>query len=122
MGKIKGFFITTSAGESHTYLAGSTVEGIVIIDLIKSKATSGPLRIILSGRAKVQWRQPSMRRDEYIIFDDISVHLWGTGCETLASGRHGFPYTIHLPDELPSSHEDVYGHIRYTLHDCHITN
>lgn len=115
MGKIKDFFITTSAGESHTYLAGSTVEGMVIIDLIKPKVTNGPLRIILSGQAKVQWRQMSTRRDEYTIFDDISVHLWGTGSEILALGRHEFPYTFHLPDDLPSSHEDVYGHIRYTL-------
>ena len=55
MGKIKDFSITTS-GENLTYLAGSTVEGKVIIDLKRPKATDGPLRIILSGQAKVQWR------------------------------------------------------------------
>ena len=115
MGKIQDFFITTSGGETQTYFAGSTVEGMIIIDLIWPKETNGPLRIILSGQAKVQWRQMSMRRDEYIIFDDISVHLWGTGSETLAPGGHEFPYTFHLPDDLPSSHEDVYGYIRYTL-------
>ena len=109
MGKIKDFSITTS-GENLTYLAGSTVEGKVIIDFKRPKATDGPLRIILSGQAKVQWRT---LRDEHTIFNDIPIQLWGTGSETLASGRHEFPYTFHLPGNLPSSHEDSYGHIRY---------
>ena len=117
MGKIKEFYITTTSDEA-VYCAGSVVEGKVIIDLIKPKATNGPLRIILSGKAKVQCRGQTamrMRTDEQDMFNEISVHLWGTGSETLAPGKHEFPYTFHLPDDLPSSYEDLHGNIRYTL-------
>ena len=114
--KIKEFYITVSLDENYAYLAGSTVEGKVIIDLTKSKRTTGPLRITLSGQAKVQWGQASaLRADAQTIFDDITLNLWGTGSETLAPGKHEFPYTFRLPTDVPSSHEDFYGCIRYTL-------
>ena len=116
MSKIKEFYITVSLDENHAYLAGSVVEGKVTIDLTKSKRTTGPLRITLSGQAKVQWGQASaLRADTQTIFDDMTVYLWGTGSETLAAGKHEFPYTFRLPTDIPSSHEDVYGHTRYTL-------
>ena len=116
MSKIKEFYITVSLDENHAYLAGSVVEGKVTIDLTKPKRTTGPLRITLSGQAKVQWGQASaLRADTQTIFDDMTVYLWGTGSETLAAGKHEFPYTFRLPTDIPSSHEDVYGHIRYTL-------
>ena len=114
-GKIKEFFITTSENENQTWFAGSVVEGKVIIALTNSKKTNGPLRIILTGRAKIHWGWVSVCSDEHNIFDDVSVHLWGTGSETLASGKHEFPYMFYLPDYLPSSHEDVHGCIQYTL-------
>ena len=41
--------------------------------------------------------------------------MWGTGAEALSPGRHEFQYTFHLPTDIPSSHEDFYGHIRYIL-------
>ena len=115
--KIKDFYITLSLNEHLGYIAaGSTVEGKVIIDLAKSKRTTGPLRITLSGQAIVQWGQaPALRRNAQKIFDDMTVYLWGTGAETLAPGKHEFPYTFHLPTDIPSSHEDFYGHIRYIL-------
>ena len=114
--KIKEFYITVSLDENRAYIAGSTVEGKVIIDLTKSKRTTGPLRITLSGQAKVQWEQASaLRTDAQTIFDDMTLYLWGTGSETLAAGKHEFPYTFRLPTDIPSSHEDAYGHIRYTL-------
>ena len=114
-GKIKEFFITTSENENQTWFAGSVIEGKVIIDLTNSQKTNGPLRIILSGRAKIRWGWVSVCSGEHNIFDDVSVHLWGTGSETLASGKHEFPYMFYLPDYLPSSHEDVHGCIQYTL-------
>jgi len=114
-GKIKEFYITTSLND-QAYLSGSLVEGKVIIDLKKPKATNGPLKIVLSGQAKVQWGTDSSRRsDVQTIFDDMTVYLWGTGDETLAAGKHEFPYSFQLPNNIPSSHEDFNGHIRYTL-------
>ena len=96
----------------QAYLAGSAIEGKVVLDLIKSKAINGSLRITLSGHVKVEWGRTS---DEHTIFDEMSVNLWGTGSETPAPGEHEFPYIFHLPEDLPSSYEDIYGHIRYIL-------
>ena len=117
MGKIKEFYITISLNDNHAYRAGSgaTVEGKVIITVSKPKATTGPLKITLSGQAKVQWRQSATFSDNHAIFSDMTTCLWGTGCETLAPGKHEFPYMFNLPTGIPSSHEDHYGHIRYTL-------
>ena len=117
MGKIKEFYITTSLNDNQPiYRAGSTIEGKVIINVLKPKATTGRLKIILSGQAKVQWKQlHSTFSDDHTIFSDMTAYLWGTGCETLASGKHEFPYTFSLPTGIPSSHEDHHGHIRYTL-------
>ena len=114
--KIKEFYITLSLGEYHRYLVGATVEGKVIIDPTKAKRTTGPLRITLSGRAIVQWGQaPALRSNAQTLFDDMTVYLWGTGAESLAPGKHEFPYTFQLPTDIPSSLEDFYGHIRYIL-------
>ena len=114
LGKIKEFYITISTNEA--YPPGSLVKGNVIIDLKKPKATNGPLKIVLSAQAKVQWgTDSSLRSDVQTIFDDMTVYLWGTGDETLAAGKHEFPYSFQLPNNIPSSHEDFNGHIRYTL-------
>jgi len=124
MGKIKEFTITTSLdesrGESQTYLAGSVVEGKVIIDLKQPKTINGRIKIVLSGKAQVRWEAHGGERlihsDEQTIFNGMIVHLWGTGSETIiAAGKHEFPYRFQLPGSIPSSHEDTYGHIRYTL-------
>ena len=115
MGKIKEFYITTPLNDRETYRAGSRIEGKVIITLRKPKATTGPLKITLSGQTKVQWRESVTFSDAHKIFYDMTTYLWGTGCETLASGRHEFPYMFSIPTDIPSSHEDQYGHIRYML-------
>ena len=119
MDTITGFYITTSLNDNQhdqpAYRAGSAVEGKVIVIVGEAEATTGPLKITLSGRAEVQWRQFVPFSNDHTIFYDMTAYLWGTGCETLASGRHEFPYMFNLPTGIPSSHEDHYGHIRYTL-------
>ena len=54
-----------------------------------------------------------------LVLHDMTVYLShtraSTGVETLAAGKHEFPYTFHLPTDIPSSHEDFYGHIQYIL-------
>ena len=115
MGKIKEFYIMLNDNQP-IYRAGSTIEGKVIINVSKPKATTGRLKITLSGQAKVEWTQlHSTFSDDHTIFTDMTTYLWGTGCETLASGKHEFPYTFSLPTDIPSSHEDRHGHIRYAL-------
>jgi len=118
MGKIK-MSINTLLGENQTYFAGTTVEGEVIIDLKEPKAIRGRLRIVLTGVAQVKWEELSaIRSDIQTIFDNMTMYLWGTDSDTeaiLTAGKHKFPYVFQLPANIPSSHEDFNGYIRYTL-------
>ena len=123
---VQEFSITTSLVENKAYLAGSRVDGNVIIRLDNPEAITGHIRIVLSGKARV-WRGsvqpqtngrritnsgPGAHSDELTIFNDMTVYLCS---QMLASGRHQFPYTFQLPDNIPSSYHDSNGHIRYTL-------
>ena len=124
---VQEFSITTSLVENKAYLAGSRVDGNVIIHLDNPEAITGHIRIVLSGQARV-WRgsaQPQTdyingrritdrgaRSDEQTIFHDMTAYLCS---QMLASGRHQFPYAFQLPDNIPSSYHDSNGHIRYTL-------
>lgn len=129
MGKIKEFHITTSLGEDEVYYAGSMVEGKVIIHLKNPKVINGPIRITLSGQARVQWKKEprergfgysalrsSMRHSAaQTIFSDMTLQLWGAESVTLGTGRHEFPYRFQLPARIPSSHNDILGYIQYAL-------
>ena len=117
---VQEFSITTSLVENKAYLAGSRVDGNVIIHLDNPEAITGHVRIVLSGQARV-WRgsaQPQTgtdrgaRSDEQTIFHDMTAYLCS---QMLASGRHQFPYAFQLPFDIPSSYHDLNGHIRYTL-------
>jgi len=117
-------------GENQAYIAGSLVEGRVIIDLKKPKAINGTIRIVLSGKAGL-WltarvRQPLISNTHQTrsflqtIFDYMTVNLWGTSmrfAETLElpAGKHEFPFTFQLPTNIPSSYQDDFGYIRYVL-------
>ena len=35
--------------------------------------------------------------------------------EVLAAGEHSFPFSMILPNDLPSSFEGQYGYVRYTV-------
>ena len=114
---VQEFSITTSLVENKAYLAGSRVDGNVILD--NPEVITGHMRIVLSGQARV-WcgsvqpqtgyingqRIRNLRGaffDEQSIFDDMTVYLCS---QMLASGRHQFPYTFQLPDNIPSSYHD----------------
>jgi len=131
MGKITQFSIITSLGKNQAYIAGSLVEGKVIIDLKKPKAINGPIRIVLSGKARV-WlgarvglpptisNTHQTRSALQTIFDDMTVNLWSTSMGSaenlkLSAGKHEFPFTFQLPTDIPSSYEDGFGYIRYVL-------
>ena len=120
MGKLKNFYITTSLGENEVYLEGSIVEGSVVTDLSKSKVISGPIQIVLSGQARVQWRAAprlqdtllvdrSLSSDTQRIINDMTVtshQQWNTGeSETLLAGVHEFPFTFQLPANISLSLE-----------------
>ena len=85
----------------HVYLTG--FEGNVLIDLKKPKTTSGPVRIVLSGQARVREGAPpepprydgslAYNSDTQTIFQDKKQY-YDTGSETLLAGKHEFLYSF----------------------------
>ena len=128
MGKIREFSIFASS--DGKYLAGSTVQGNVVIDLKQLKEISAAIKIVLSGQAQIRWGgspqsryvngrhvRTQVRSDAQTIFDDKTVYLFDTPPESqgLSAGKHEFPYAFQLPHNIPSSHRDLHGHIQYIL-------
>jgi len=127
-------FTINLLGDNETYLAGSVIEGNVILELSKPK-TMKRLEIVLSGNAHVHWTETNTygtgdnQTTETVrysatdkFFEDMTVHLWGneSGSEEMAAGEHNFPFHFQLPTDgrLPSSYESGFGttgYIRYSL-------
>jgi len=117
MEKLTTFTIALSS-DNPVYVAGSNVEGKVILELNEPERTQG-IRITLSGIAYVKWRETELNRrrsdreleiinyfDSQAIFKDITLQLWGNGdTEEISAGKYEFPFKFQLPDDLPTSFE-----------------
>lgn len=130
MGKPTLFVINLS-DNNLVYLAGSSVEGTVLLEISEPKKTQG-ISIVFSGKAYVHWTEEHSsgtgedRRtytvhysDNQDIFNDVYIQLWGNGRDSqeIAAGRYEFPFKFQLPSDLvlPTSFESYYGYIRYSL-------
>ena len=115
--------------KGHAFKAGSVVNGDVILFLDKAKKVD-TVNVSFSGKSYIfisEYEQELMKEkcshgdsdQEQII--DLSTTLWN-GCshQSLEAGTHSFPFSIQLPQSLPSSFQlnskDLHGcHIIYTL-------
>ena len=115
--------------KGHAFKAGSVVNGDVILFLDKAKKVD-KVNVSFSGKSYIfvsEYEQELMKEkcshadsdQEQII--DLSTTLWN-GCihQSLEAGTHNFPFSIQLPESLPSSFQlnskDLHGcHIIYTL-------
>ena len=128
MGKIAAFTISLF-GDNPAYVAGSNIEGKVILELSEPKKVQG-ICITLSGIAYVDWREDPPRSDHahgahghhhrhhrhadhshvntihyqnsQAIFNDIVLQLWGNGrdAQEIAAGKYEFPFKFQLPSDL----------------------
>ncbi|CAG2057104.1 unnamed protein product, partial [Timema podura] len=84
--------------------------------------------IHFKGEAYVKWDESESRKNDDGTESNITVertgqeqyfenkyNLVGAGEMTLQQGDHVYPFTTHLPPNLPSSFEGEYGYIRYTV-------
>lgn len=87
------------------------------------------VRVKFDGQAEVEWsesesyydsvekKQKSRTvyyRSEQTYFHNVYNLVSGDNL-TLPAGRHTYPFSFILPQQLPSSFEGKHGHIRYTI-------
>jgi len=105
MGKIKVFSVVLSEADSPFYFPGSRVEGHVVVEITTPQNVKS-ISIAIFGMAFVKWK--TFCNNYYLtILSDTVKPLWGNGHDslTLAAGRHEFPFSFDLPDNLPTSYE-----------------
>ena len=109
----------------HVFTAGSIISGNVILFLDKDKKID-KIDLSFSGKSYIfisEYEQDLMKEkcshadsdQEQII--DLNTTLWN-GCiyPSLEAGIHSFPFSIQLPESLPSSFQMN----SKNLHGCHI--
>ncbi|XP_056020506.1 arrestin domain-containing protein 3-like [Ostrea edulis] len=129
MPKLARFYI--NFGNSVAiYSAGQNVQGYLNVEVDKPLNLQC-IRVYVKGEAFVHWTDQRMRgpaplqtptrhhsaHEEY--FDFTSTLLGNNDNNapkiTLLRGNYCYPFQFQLPQNLPSSFEGKYGHIRYTI-------
>uniref|UniRef100_A0A023EZ76 Arrestin C-terminal-like domain-containing protein n=1 Tax=Triatoma infestans TaxID=30076 RepID=A0A023EZ76_TRIIF len=114
---------------TDTYYAGSNVTGRVCLNLDKKIKVRG-LRIKFEGFAHVSWRKTVRRKDReghshhktvtYSADEEYfsnRFYLIGSdnGDIEIPAGKNNYPFSMTLPQNLPTSFEGKRGHVRYTV-------
>lgn len=114
---------------SNIYYPGQIVKGQVKLTLDAPKTIRGII-IRFIGEAKTRWRRDyyhetahrrthhsvrHMRGYEQFIMRQYYMIGGKRSKEQLPAGIHTYPFTLDLPDVLPSSFESRIGNIRYTI-------
>lgn len=114
---------------SNIYYPGQIVKGQVTITLDSPKTIRGII-IRFIGEAKTRWTRDyyhdtiqmrthhsvrHMRGYEQFIMRQYYMTGGKKNKEELAAGTHTYPFTLDLPEVLPSSFESNIGNIRYTI-------
>ncbi|OXU20350.1 hypothetical protein TSAR_008783 [Trichomalopsis sarcophagae] len=129
MGKLQDFRIEFER-PGATYAPGEIVTGKVILTLSGTK-NMREIRIEAKGEAEVHWtkqRRKSNGNGSHRVTDhykgsetyfSVSNRLVGaTGGEssaTIPSGTSTYPFSFHIPQNIPCSFEHVLGFVRYTV-------
>ncbi|KAL0870780.1 hypothetical protein ABMA27_005711 [Loxostege sticticalis] len=126
MGYEEGQIILDSS--TGAYYAGQDVNGRVVFELTKRKKVRG-IYVKIKGFCSVHWTtQESRRRNDrtehYTVnhdsheeyFNVKTYVLGGKNAEhNLEPGKHEYLFNFQIPQNVPSSFEGQYGHVRYEL-------
>lgn len=113
-----------------TYYPGQTVTGRVVININSAKKIRG-INCKIKGEANTCWATDRQEHNQEGRYENesqtvtgheeyFSMHYYLLGSASasemeLPPGEHVYPFTFSLPNNLPSSFEHIYGHIRYTV-------
>lgn len=108
---------------------GQTIAGRIECVLNKEKNLRA-IKIKFKGRAETEWHESESYYDhsskkhrtrrvrysaEEVYFEQEYILVQGGENYVLPQGRHVYPFSYILPQQLPSSFEGGYGNIQYTI-------
>jgi hypothetical protein len=109
----------------HSYFAGQTVAGQVVIELTERSKPIHGIKLKLQGKAKTHWKETSGRSTSHFSDEEVyineKVYLLGYGSEDsnseviLEVGKKVLDFNFTLPSSLPSSISHKYGYVKYQL-------
>ncbi|RNA00936.1 arrestin domain-containing 3-like, partial [Brachionus plicatilis] len=112
------FFDILLDRQTPLFHPGDLIVGKIVISLSK-KVKVNKIKILLNGIANVGWLEDKTSRNDtkYVHANKNYIHLDLILIEnkSMEAGRHKFPFSIKLPDTLPSSFQDNHGSISYSL-------
>lgn len=116
--------------ENAVYYSGQTLLGTAEIITVKDKTIRG-IHITINGFAQVRWTEDRRRKtregktekfietfgsDEQYLSSRTFVQGQDSGSIfELKAGKYVYPFQLHLPPQLPSSFNGVFGQIRYEV-------
>lgn len=120
--KITDFSVELSPSSYGVYTAGELLSGQVVVELCKALKISA-LEVCATGLATVHWletrsigmntvysdftaHETYLRKRHHLIRDNGTLNV-------LPAGRHEFPFTFQLPENLVTSFEGKHGCVRY---------
>ncbi|KAL9979577.1 hypothetical protein ACROYT_G017255 [Oculina patagonica] len=123
MGKVD-YFRVVFQNERTTFFPGEVINGNVNVKVNKELKLRG-IRVEFHGEANVFLSGGDHRRKKPAnseVYIDLVATLYGKAPEqagenpVLAPGEYSFPFQFHIPSEnLPTSVEGNFGHVRYWL-------
>ncbi|XP_040273597.1 arrestin domain-containing protein 2 isoform X2 [Bufo bufo] len=122
--KITDFSVELSPSAYGVYTAGDVLTGQVALELCKAMRVTA-LEVCARGLATVHWletrsigmntvysdftaHETYLRKRQHLIRDNGTIHV-------LPAGRHEFPFTFQLPENLVTSFEGKHGCVRYWI-------
>ena len=104
--------------KNEIYNAGDLLVGKIKVNLNK-RVEINKIKIVLNGIVNISWLQnrTSLDYTKYIYLNNNCIHLGLALLEKkiLEAGDYEFPFSIKLPDNLPSSFKSNCGSINYSL-------
>ncbi|GAB6023909.1 hypothetical protein CHUAL_008644 [Chamberlinius hualienensis] len=107
---------------SATYQSGQIISGVVKVHLNEPMSITG-IYVHLQGKSKVRWNskdsdssgsESSSIEKSHTFYDHKFALPHTESASRIGSGKLNFPFSLTLPQHLPSSVEGKYGSIRYT--------
>ncbi|XP_072382083.1 arrestin domain-containing protein 3-like [Diabrotica undecimpunctata] len=116
----------------HTgqYYPGSQIQGKVVLNF-SSETTFRNVKVRMIGHEHTEWtttesytepgsnesktRDVTVQSDNYVVSTEVILHGGHSGTTKLPTGQHMYPFSLILPNNIPSTYNCPYGSITYKV-------